>query len=69
QAFGDVLKHQGTPARWLQPAQLMLHVVPAEAGTRCRLHQSHWIPASAGMTRLFPIASTLHVLLSDIRVT
>src|SRR5439155_3493503 len=28
-----------------------------------------WIPAFAGMTRLFPIAATLRVLLSDIRVT
>jgi hypothetical protein len=28
-----------------------------------------WIPAYAGMTRLFPIAATLRVLLLDIRVT
>src|SRR5450755_5058810 len=27
--------------------------------------QRHWIPASAGMTRLFPIAATLRVLLLD----
>src|SRR5450755_2665582 len=31
--------------------------------------QKHWIPACAGMTRLFPIAATLRVLLLDIRVT
>ena len=30
---------------------------------------SKWIPAFAGMTRLFPIAATLRVLLLDIRVT
>jgi hypothetical protein len=31
--------------------------------------KSTWIPAFAGMTRLFPIAATLRVLLLDIRVT
>jgi hypothetical protein len=32
-----------------------------------QLHQRYWIPAFAGMTRLFPIAATLRVLLLDIR--
>jgi hypothetical protein len=43
--------------------------VLAKAGTQRRLRETRWIPAFAGMTRLFPIAATLRVLLSDIRVT
>jgi hypothetical protein len=43
-------------------------VIPAKAGIQSRLSQSHWIPAFAGMTRLYPIAATLRVLLSDSRV-
>src|SRR5438105_3006271 len=43
-------------------------VIPAEAGIHLDFDET-WIPAFAGMTRLFPIAATLRVLLLDIRVT